>query len=273
MIQRLLSLSDPVVIAHRGGSKVRPENTMMAFDHAATLGVDGLECDVHLSRDDEPVVIHDATLDRTTDAAGPVAGRTADELARVDAGARFGEHDGAPYRGRGEGVPRLEHVLRRHDNLPMVIEIKGDDPRAAERTLDVVRACRAEERVIIGGFSHAVLSAVRRQAPEIPTSASRLEVQAAVRRSLFRLRPRATGFRLVQAPFRFRGRQVFGGPFVRAVRRGAWPLHAWIVDDPADMKQLLAWGVTGLISDRPDLAMEIVGETRRRNGDRPDSNS
>src|SRR6187402_2293497 len=71
-------------IAHRGGSKLRPENTLVAFDHAASLGVDGFECDVHLSRDGVPVVIHDATLERTTAGSGPVSARTAVELAGID---------------------------------------------------------------------------------------------------------------------------------------------------------------------------------------------
>src|SRR5512134_2212691 len=79
MIERLLSLTDVAAIAHRGGARLRPENTLAAFDHALSLGVDALECDVHLSRDGEPVVIHDPTLDRTTEASGPVAARTAAE--------------------------------------------------------------------------------------------------------------------------------------------------------------------------------------------------
>src|SRR5215510_2479468 len=98
-------------IAHRGGSKLRPENTLAAFDHALSLGVDGLECDVHLSSDGEPVVIHDPTLDRTTDATGPVSAQTAKTLAGVDAGAKFAAGDARPYCGAGIGVPRLAEVL------------------------------------------------------------------------------------------------------------------------------------------------------------------
>src|SRR5580765_2662312 len=96
-----------LAIAHRGGSKLRPENTLAAFNHAVTLGVDAFECDVHLSSDGEVVLIHDDTLDRTTDGSGRVSDRTASELSRIDAGFRFGEADGFPWRGRGLGVPRL----------------------------------------------------------------------------------------------------------------------------------------------------------------------
>src|SRR5689334_9788482 len=122
----LVSLTDLVAIAHRSGSKLRPENTAVAFEHAAALGVHGFECDVHLSRDGEAVVIHDPTLDRTTDATGPVGALTAAELARVDAGYRFNEAAGFPFRGKAGGVPRLAELLRSHRDRPWIIEIKGD---------------------------------------------------------------------------------------------------------------------------------------------------
>src|SRR5215210_8056999 len=95
----------PLVYAHRGGAKLRPENTLASFDNGLALGADGLELDVRLSRDGQVVVHHDAALDRTTNASGPVADRTAAELAMVDAGYRFEARDGAasrfPFRGTG----------------------------------------------------------------------------------------------------------------------------------------------------------------------------
>src|SRR6478672_9388970 len=101
MLDSVLSLDRLTTIAHRGGGKLRPENTLAAFDHALQLGVDAIECDVHLSRDGEVVVIHDPTLDRTTDASGQVSDMTAAELANVDAGFRFSSNGGFPYRDAG----------------------------------------------------------------------------------------------------------------------------------------------------------------------------
>jgi glycerophosphoryl diester phosphodiesterase len=255
---RLLSSTGVVVIAHRGGSKLRPENTVAAFDHAARLGVDGLECDVHLARDGELVVIHDATLERTTDASGPVGALTSAELAAVDAGYRFAQDGGHPYRGAGVGVPRLADVLARHAALPFVIEIKGDRRETAVRLLEVLESAGALERVLIGGFSDVVLDEIRRRAPDVPTSASRREVQSALRRALFWLAPSRPHYQLMQAPYRFRGRKVFGRSFVQAVRRRGLPVQAWIIDDAADMERLIGWGVSGLISDRPDVAIKVA---------------
>lgn len=255
---RLLSLTEVSVIAHRGGSKLRPENTMAAFDHAASLDVDGIECDVHLSSDGEPVVIHDDTLDRTTDATGPVSALTADELGRVDAGCRFGVDAGAPWLGRAGGVPRLAEVLARHAALPFIVEIKGDRPEVARRTLDVIRAAGAEGRVIAGGFSDEVLREIRRAAPALPTSASRNEVRSAIARAHFWLTPRHAGYGLLQVPLRFNGERVLRRSLVRAARRARLPVHAWIIDDPDDIRRLLRWGVTGIISDRPDVAKQVL---------------
>ena len=160
------------VFAHRGGAGLAPENTRGAFRQAAALGVDGCELDVRLSKDGEVVVIHDATLDRTTDADGPVSALTAAELGRVDAGFRFGAEAGFPWRGRGEGVPRLADVLADHPALPFIIEVKGDDPAVARAAAAVVARAGALDRVCFGGFADVTLAAVRAAQPAACTSAA-----------------------------------------------------------------------------------------------------
>ena len=257
-LDHLFPATRAVAIAHRGGSKLRPENTMEAFDHAVALGVDALECDVHLSADGVPAVIHDATLERTTDAAGQVAAWSMADLATVDAGARFGEAEGHPFRGRGLGVPRLADVLDRHPDVPVIVEIKGDNPQAVPAILEVLRKSRRPDRYLVGGFSQHVLDAVRTLAPQYPTGASREEVLAAIRRAYFRLPPRRSGFSVFQVPFHHQGKQIFRAPFVRTVTRAGLGVQAWIIDDEAEMRRLMSWGVTGLISDRPDVAVAVT---------------
>jgi glycerophosphoryl diester phosphodiesterase len=245
-------------IAHRGGSKLRPENTLAAFDHAAALEVDAFECDVHLSRDGVPVVIHDATLDRTTAVTGLVEAKSAAELAAIDAGARFDEAGGYPFRERGHGVPRLTELLDRHPHMPIVVEVKGDNPGVVPAVVNVLRASRNPDRYLIGGFSQAVLDAVRRLAPEFPTGASREEVKAAIRRSYVRIAPKRTGYAVFQVPFVFQGKQVFRESFVKTATRAGIGVQAWIIDEEPIMRRLMSWGITGLISDRPDVAVRVV---------------
>src|SRR5688572_19872613 len=177
------------VFAHRGGAGLAPENTAAAFAQAVTLGVDGCELDVRLSKDGEVVVIHDATLDRTTDADGPVDALTAAELARIDAGHRFDGATGFPWRRRGEGVPRLADILADHPALPFIIEVKGDDPAVADAAVAVVRRAGALNRVCFGGFSDVTLAAVRAAAPGACTSGATEEIRSALYRSYLWLSP------------------------------------------------------------------------------------
>src|SRR5262245_27486900 len=141
----------PAVFAHRGGAALAPENTLAAFDRGLTLGADGIELDVRLSRDGVVVVHHDATVDRTTDGRGALSALTADELARLDAGYRFQEGASRhPFRGCGIGVPRLADVLSQFRGARVIIELKGSSQALALATVDVVRQADALDRVCIG---------------------------------------------------------------------------------------------------------------------------
>src|SRR5262249_20744564 len=130
----------PLVFAHRGGAALAPENTIDAFDNGIALGADGLELDVHRSRDGVVVVHHDRTLERTTTLSGPIAARTADELHRA-------------------GVPSLAEVLARHREARVIVELKVNDEAMAAAVVADVRRARALERVCLGSFGRRVLRA------------------------------------------------------------------------------------------------------------------
>src|SRR5258707_7854131 len=125
----------PMVFAHRGGSALAPENTMAAFDRGTASGVDGLELDVHLSRDGVVVVHHDRTLDRTTTLRGPLAARSAAELERAN-------------------VPTLAGVLARHRDVRVIIELKVNSKALAAAVVDAVRQAGAVDRVCLGSFGY-----------------------------------------------------------------------------------------------------------------------
>lgn len=258
-----------MVFAHRGGAALRPENTLLAFDHGMSLGADGLEFDVRLSRDGVVVVHHDATLNRTTSGSGPLAAHTADELARLDAGYHFDPppRDGSasapravpfPFRGRTGGVPRLDEVLRRYPDARCIIELKVNDPVLAHRTIDAVRAAGAVERVALGSFGTRVLRAARAYEPRIPTGASREETRLALYRSWLRWPVRRPRYREFQVPEMSGATRVVSPRFVRYAHEAGVVVRVWTVDDVADMRRLLSWRVDALISDRPDLAVEVV---------------
>ena len=251
------------MFAHRGGSALAPENTIAAFDQGLSLGADGLELDVHLSSDGRVVVHHDGTLERTTDATGRVADRTADELARVDAGYSFRPDQGHPFRGRGIGVPTLADVLGRYRDAPIIIELKMNVPELARATLDVVRSAGALDRVCLGSSGWRVLRDARRLEPAVATSAAREEVRWALYRSWCRwpLGPQSrVGYQGYQVP-EWAGRtRVVSRRFVDIAHRAGLGVQVWTVDTEADARRLLGWGVDGLITDRPDVIVPLVRE-------------
>jgi len=251
------------VFAHRGGSALAPENTTAAFDNGLALGADGLELDVHLSRDGVVVVHHDARLGRTANLTGHVADHPADELARADAGYFFRPRSDLagetfPFRGQGIGIPTLEAVLTRYEDVRIIIEMKVNEPELARAVVDVVRRRNAVERVCLGGFGRRVLRQARRIEPAIATSAAREEVRWALYRSWCRWPVRRVGYAGYQVP-EWAGRtRVVSAPFVADAHRVGLGVQVWTVDAEADAGRLLDWGVDALITDRPDIIVPFA---------------
>jgi glycerophosphoryl diester phosphodiesterase len=254
----------PLAFAHRGGAGLRPENTVLAFDHGLSLGADGLELDVRLSRDGVVMVHHDATLERTTNGIGPLASCSADVLTGLDAAFHFRGIDGARFMGRGHGIPRLDEVLARYRGVPIVIELKGDDLDLARRAVQAVRQADALEHVCFGGFSVPMLREVRALEPAVRTSAGKEEIRWFLYRSWLGIAPEHTAYRAVQVPEQAGLIRVVSRRFVASAARAGLPVHVWTVDNPADMERLLGWGVRGIISDRPDLAAQVIRRWRTR---------
>ena len=234
-----LASTRPLVFAHRGGSKLAPENTIAAFDAGMAAGADGLELDVHLSRDGVVVVHHDRLLDRTTRTKGPVSERTAGELAAFD-------------------VPALRDVLARYPTARIIIELKEPSAALAAAVIDDVRRAEAGERVCLGSFSSRVLRAARGIDPRIATSGGRMDVRLALYRSWINLSPGRTPYQAFQVPEISGRTRVVSPRFVKLAHKAGLAVQVWTVDDPDDIRRLLEWGVDGIISDRPDVAVDVV---------------
>jgi glycerophosphoryl diester phosphodiesterase len=254
-----LQPSRPLVFAHRGGRALGPENTLVAFDLAMAAGADGLECDVHLSADGRVVVIHDPTLDRSTLARGPVSERTAAELAAIDATPRYGIDLELGWDGARAGLPSLDEMLARYPEATIIIEMKGERPELGTAVVRAVRAARAEGRVCLGSFSMPVLAAARAAAGgEIVTSASREEALRALQRSWLWLSPgRAIAYGALQVPETAGRLRVVSRRFINAVHKAGCAVQVWTVNEEADMTRLFDWGVDGIITDRPDVAVRV----------------
>jgi glycerophosphoryl diester phosphodiesterase len=235
----------PLVFAHRGGTKLGPENTIPAFDRGLAAGADGLELDVQLSRDGIVIVHHDRLLGRTNRGAGPVRDRTAEELAAFD-------------------VPTLGAVLERYPHAKIIVELKEPVAGLGRAVIEDVRRARARERVCLGSFSVRALKAVRRTEPEMATSAGKMEVRLALYRSWIGLSPGRVPYQAFQVPEKSGATRVVSPRFVRLAHKAGLVVQVWTVDEPDDIRRLLEWGVDGIISDRPDIAAQIVGDWAAR---------
>ena len=236
----------PLLIAHRGAPAVAPEHTIPAYEAAVAAGADALELDIHLSRDDQLVVIHDARLERTTDGRGLVREYTTRQLKRLDAGGWFGR------RFRGQRIQTLSEVLERfRDRVAFGIELKaGSDlyPAIEERLLTLLQIYDVLDRTLVTSFDHHALRKCRDLDPDVRTGAlvvGRLLVPAA-------LAPAGVLNALCLRADLITARDV------AAARQAGLDCYAWVVDDPATARQLVEWGIAGIVTDRPDLIRPVL---------------
>lgn len=249
----------PLLIAHRGGAALAPENTRLAFERALDWWrADILELDVQPTRDGEAVVFHDSTLDRTTSGTGPVAEHTLQEISALDAGYHFTPDGGAsfPFRGRGLTVPTLAEILSAFPHARINIEIK--DGRAQERVRASIREAGAADRVLVAAGKLRDRALFRRSG--LPLSAAEEEVRAFVlqlRLGIDLYMPPVDAFQL---PERWKEEQVVTPRLVRAAHARNIAVHVWTVDELEDMIRLLDWEVDGIITDRPDRLARLLHE-------------
>jgi glycerophosphoryl diester phosphodiesterase len=240
----------PLNIAHRGASGHAPANTMAAFLLATEMGADGIELDVHLSADGELVVIHDHTVDATTDGQGPVSALSLAELQQLDAGSWFDP------RFAGERIPTLRQVLTAvGQRLLINVEIKvvpGHHPPALEReAVRLIEESGMVDRVLISSFSPRSLRRVRRLNRQIPLGLLYSRPAPAVLPALLRLSYDALHphYGLVDARTSARARE-------RGQR-----VNVWTVNDAGEMRRMCDLGVDGIITNYPDVLGHVLAGT------------
>lgn len=239
----------PLIVAHRGASHAAPQNTLAAFRLAADLGADGVELDVHLTADGVPVVIHDATVEATTDGSGQVTALTLAQVKALDAGVRF--H--ASF--AGERVPTLEEVLTAVGHRLLInIELKDFSPR--DRGLEATVAALVQRlgltgRVWFSSFNPLALRRVRRYAPDIPAG-------MLYDNSLpLPLRQRWLAPITPHEALHPHHALVTPALVAQAHRRGL-RVATWTVDDPALAERLATWGVDALITNEPERLLAAL---------------
>jgi len=263
----LTALGDqPLVIAHRGGKGLWPENSLFAFERASALGVDMLEMDVHLSADNELVVIHDSTLERTTNGQGPVAALSLAQLQALDAGYRWSADGGQsyPYRGQGVRIPAFIEVLERFPHIAKVIEIKAPDVGMEARLCEALTANAQTDRVIVGSFYERSLQLFRERCPGVATSAGPGSVRLLVALNFVGLGSLLSpSYQALQIPEQHSGLTVASERLMRVAQARGLSVQLWTINEQPAMRRLIDQGAQGLITDFPDRALQLLGRSTR----------
>jgi glycerophosphoryl diester phosphodiesterase len=251
----------PLVMAHRGGAGLWPENTMYGFERAVDLGVDMLETEIHSTADNILVLMHDSTVDRTTNGSGPIRAFTLEELKTLDAGYNWTSDGGQtfPFRGSGITVPTLEEVFIALPTARINIDIKQEKPSLVEPLCKTIRTFDMTDKVMVASFNSKVLKAFRRVCPEVTTSAGTGEVAFFFMVNMVFLgavyRPACQAF---QVPEYSSGLRVLTKRFVETAHGLNLAVHVWTINEVTDMKRLLALGVDGIVTDYPDRLISLL---------------
>jgi glycerophosphoryl diester phosphodiesterase len=262
MKTRYFNSTPPRLFGHRGASAHFPENTLPSFSAAVTAGVPYLEMDVWATADGHIVVHHDETLLRLCGVDRKISEVSLAELKSLDAGYGFspgGER--YPFRGEGITIPTLEEVLRAFPDVFCNIEIKQAEPSVEKVTVDLVRRLGREATVLLAAEQDAVMARLRSLCGEIPTSLSFGEAadffDRAGRGALSDYQPPGGA---LQIPETYGSRTLVTPETVAAAHACGMEVHVWTVNDPGDMGRLLRMGVDGLMSDVPEILVEVAGE-------------
>lgn len=251
----------PLVIAHRGGKGLWPEETMYAFEHAVELGVDVLEMDVHSTADGELVLMHDDTVDGTTNGTGPINGLTLAEVQALDAGYTWTADDGQtfPFRGQGITVATLREVFTRFPTMRMNIEIKQSEPSIIGQLCDLIDAYDMQDRILVASFNADTMAEFQQVCPNIARSAGASEIRTFFVMNTLKL---AAGFtpssHAFQVPEYSDSTHVLTPAFIEAAQSRNIQVHAWTINEVEDMQRIRDLGIDGIITDYPDRLIEVL---------------
>lgn len=254
----------PLIMAHRGGSLERPEATLEAFTRAVEVArADVLELDVHLSRDGHVMVHHDDEVDRTTNGTGLVTSKTRAELEALDAGYRWEEpkvSGSYPWRGKGLTIPTLEAVIERFPDVRINMDLKDEDPALMDAALSVVEAHNAMDRFCLATEHHAVGLRLRERVPEACRGFPGPAVLELMMTMMTGGEIGKLAYDVLQIPVSWEDAPLITAENMERFHALGIPVHAWTIDDEAEMRSLIGMGIDGIITDRPTMMRRIVDE-------------
>ena len=256
----------PLVIAHRGGSDIAPENTMVAIENAEQLGVDIVEIDIHMTKDGHLVLIHDKTVNRTTDGTGYVHQLTLEEIQSLDAGYRYiGKNGDYDFRGKGVYIPTLEEAFDKFPNMKFIIELKHTNPKETHGTIakklwELIELYNMEDQVLVSSFNQSIIQSFDKHAKgQVALGTGRKEALRFVVAHKLNVQNlfKPTGH-VISFPKKQRNINLFKKSFILGAKNLGMDIYYWTINEEETMREMINAGVDGIITDQPDILMEIL---------------
>ncbi|MHA1908425.1 MAG: glycerophosphodiester phosphodiesterase [Candidatus Thorarchaeota archaeon] len=262
---KIIGNKRPLIMAHRGDSAATPENTLLSLRRAVEIGVDFLETDVRLTKDDELVLFHDDDLMRTTGKQGTIRDNTLDELKQIDFGSTFSPDEGVsyPYRGKDHTILTLSEAFNAFPEMMINLDIKDKDLHAPELLATSIREHGKQDTVLVGSFHDAQAYRFRKVMPEVRTSACPSEVTRfvfALKMRVLSLFARGCPYEAFQVPMKYGRIHVVDSRFVKAAHDRNIAVHVWTINEKQQMENLIDLGVDGIFTDEPTLLRNILVE-------------
>lgn len=258
--------SRPMVIAHGGAKLLYPENTMMAFDSVVKMGVDVLEMDLRITKDNVIVTHHDMEIDNTSDGSGNIFDKTYAELEVLNFGFQFVDLQGnKPFQSTKVKIAKLEELFIKYPAIKMIIEIKDEaelGKKAADKVLELINNHNMSDNVIVASFHDDILNYFMEISDgKVPISTSQKEATkfALTAKSL-------TGFTFfpeevaLQLPMKSSGLNLATSRIINSAHHHNMAIHYWTINEKEDMRSLIEKGADGIITDRPDIMIELLKE-------------
>jgi glycerophosphoryl diester phosphodiesterase len=253
----------PLILGHRGAAGVAPENTLPAFQRGLADGAHLLESDIHVTRDGVPVLIHDPEVDRTTAGHGPVIDFDFAELRDLDAGWSFesATESGFPFRGQGIRIPSLREAFEAFPESAFNLEIKAPEQNLVPEVLKLMQEFEREDRTLLVAGDNGIQARLREEirlrgaAPALGASLSDI---VEIVRAASEGRPHASDSMAIQVPLDFAGNRLVTPMLIDHCHDQDVQVHVWTINEVDTMRELLALGVDGIVTDLPGVMAQVI---------------
>lgn len=256
-----------LIFGHRGNPITFPENTISSFSSAIKLGVDIIETDLRLTKDNVIILCHDSLVKRTTNGKGKIRDYTFEELGELDAGYKFSSDNNMsfPFRDKGIQIPALFELFEKFPNVTINVDMKDRNPDFPQLLSDLIRNYDMEQKILVGSFHPKQVRRFRKINPNVSLIASIIDVYRYYLSNKINIKRiiNQSNFDIMQVPQQFGFIDLLKSSFIDGLHKLNIPCHVWIVDNTDDLEKMLNLGVDGVFTNNPELCINYLQQKEK----------